>query len=99
MNGVIVDDEFYCTIDQLAEFKAGRVWREMLSWIKARQVSVADKLIDASGEQAIRDIQVELRVLRDLAELPDLITETLMLKESNASTDETEENLNDAGNE
>lgn len=89
---VLIDDTFHCSVQDLTEFAESRVWREMRTWLEARRSRLADDMDNAENEVALKLISCERRVLRDMLELPQLIMDTLNVRDNNIEKDEDEDN-------
>ena len=86
-DGLVIDDRFFASVDDMVKFKEGRVWAELQSWLNARREALAD-MMDNADEAGFKALQVERRVLKDLLNLPDLIISQLELKASNEVIEE-----------
>lgn len=86
-----IEDEFFASAYDVEEFIQSRIWREMVSWLKARRERLADDLDSAATELELKLIQRERSALRDMMDLPTLILSTLQQRGANEEKDDNDE--------
>ena len=87
---IIYEDTFYCSELDLIQFKQGRVWRELKSWIEARRNATLDALENVENEWKAKELLLRRKLLGELLALPDHILDALRHKAANEDIDERE---------